>query len=172
MAVKPFILLYSLINDYRINGQTYKFWQRWYCTWNKEIECGSETINSAIFIPYARIKSMDKHIEHTLGEKRYFSLLQSWCSTWDKQIKCGNTIHLEISIDGDDRIIGERVDTFCRAFCTPNFCVEIKESSRTRIAMSTSSWVTCCLRCILACASDIRIIDSICLTAIGTPCPC
>lgn len=62
--------------------------------------------------------------------------------------------------------------TFCRAFCTPNFCVETKESSKTRIAMSTSSCVTCCRRCILACASDIRIIDSMCLTAIGTPCPC
>lgn len=63
-------------------------------------------------------------------------------------------------------------NTFCSAFCTPNFWVEMNESSRTRIAMSTSSCVTCCLRCILACASDIRIMDSMCLTAMGTPCPC
>lgn len=62
--------------------------------------------------------------------------------------------------------------TFCKAFCTPNFCVEMNESSKTRMAMSTSSWITFDLKCILAWASDILIIDSMCLTAIGTPCPC
>jgi len=62
-------------------------------------------------------------------------------------------------------------NTSLRVLWTPNFWVDMKESSRTRMAILTSSSVTYCLRCILACASDIRIMDSRCLVAIETPCP-
>ena len=50
---------------------------------------------------------------------------------------------------------------------TENFCVSIKLSSITRMAMLTSSSVTYSRRCIFACASAIRIMDSIWRTVMG-----
>ena len=57
--------------------------------------------------------------------------------------------------------------TFLIFLMTENFCVSIKLSNMTLIAMFTSSSVTYSLRCILACASAIRIIDSMWRTVIG-----
>jgi len=59
------------------------------------------------------------------------------------------------------------VDTFLILFMMLNFCVEMKLSSTMRIAMLTSSSLTYSRRCMRACASDMRIIDSMCRTVIG-----
>lgn len=57
--------------------------------------------------------------------------------------------------------------TFFMFLITEYFWVSIKLSSITRIAILTSSSCTYSRKCIRACASAIRIIDSICRTVIG-----
>lgn len=52
-------------------------------------------------------------------------------------------------------------------FITLNFWASMKLSSSTRMAMLTSLSCTDSLKCILAWASDIRIILSMCRTVIG-----
>ena len=53
----------------------------------------------------------------------------------------------------------------------PYFCVEMNDSSITRMAMSMSPSDTKGRRCMRACASDMRTIDSTWRTATGTPWP-
>ena len=60
-----------------------------------------------------------------------------------------------------------RVHTFLIFLITENFWVSMKLSSMTLIAMLTSSSVTYSRRCILAWASAILIMDSICRTVMG-----
>ena len=50
---------------------------------------------------------------------------------------------------------------------TEYFCVSMKLSNMTLIAMSTSSLWTYSLRCMRAWASAIRMMDSMCLTVMG-----
>lgn len=57
--------------------------------------------------------------------------------------------------------------TFVIAFMMLNFCVDMKLSSISLMAMLTSFWLTDSRRWSLAWASAILIIDSMCLTVMG-----